>query len=426
MLSSLLIRHAYVPRMAYHARLGQRNVAQAAFSSSRPSRESVKSSLAPYFVDRHPKNNIPSSILEKVDKKLHLTKHHPLNIIKTRIEEYCLDYANKNNHPKFSVFDSLSPIVDSENCFDKLRVGPDHVSRQPSDTYYLNEDMLLRTHTSAHQCQFISEGVPAFLCVGDVYRRDEIDASHYPVFHQMEGVRIYSDEELNKALSLAGTSSSPGAITKVIEDDLKELLTGLARHLFGDVEMRWNPDYFPFTEPSFELEVMFNGKWMEVLGCGVIHKEVMQNAGQGDKHGWAFGLGLERLAMVLFGIPDIRLFWSEDPRFSTQFSEGKITKFVPYSKHPLCYKDVSFWLPNADTLAVHPNDVYELIRDIAGDIVERVELFDQFHHKKSDRHSHAYRIEYRHMDRSLTNEEVNAIQDIVRQRLVEKLLVELR
>jgi phenylalanyl-tRNA synthetase alpha chain len=86
----------------------------------------------------------------------------------------------------------------------------------------------------------------------------------------------------------------------------------------------------------------------------------MANAGQGHKHGWAFGLGLERLAMVLFDIPDIRLFWSQDPRFTSQFTDGKITKFVPYSKYPMCYKDVSFWLPAAETRAVHPNDVYEV------------------------------------------------------------------
>ena len=148
----------------------------------------------------------------------------------------------------------------------------------------------------------------------------------------------------------------------MIEQDLKRLLAGLATHLFGNVEMRWRDDYFPFTEPSFELDIYFQGEWMEVLGCGVIHREVMQNANQPTKHGWAFGLGLERLAMVLFDIPDIRLFWSEDVRFTTQFEEGKITKFVPYSKYPMCYKDVSFWLPAPTTEkpVFHVNDVFEV------------------------------------------------------------------
>lgn len=101
---------------------------------------------------------------------------------------------------------------------------------------------------------------------------------------------------------------------QIIEDDLKRILTGLAVELFGAVQMRWKEDYFPFTRPSFELEIFFNNDWLEVLGCGVIHDQVMANAGKADRLGWAFGLGLERLAMVLFDIPDIRLFWSKDER----------------------------------------------------------------------------------------------------------------
>lgn len=198
----------------------------------------------------------------------------------------------------------------------------------------------------------MSQGIEAFLCTGDVYRRDEIDASHYPVFHQMEGVRIFAKD------SPAFVGLTEAERTEYIVNDLKGILGGLAKHLFGDVEMRWNSDYFPFTEPSFELEVLFQGKWLEVLGCGVVHKEVMVNGQRPEDFGWAFGLGLERLAMVLFGIPDIRLFWTEDQRFLSQFNESKprIT-FVPYSKFPACYKDVSFWLPES---GLHPNDVYEV------------------------------------------------------------------
>jgi len=109
--------------------------------------------------------------------------------------------------------------------------------------------------------------IPSFLCAGDVYRRDEIDASHYPVFHQCEGVRLFPKSDKN---------------AKEIEEDLKRTLEGLAAHLFGievgENTMRWNEDYFPFTEPSFELEIFYNGDWLEVLGCGVIHHEVLQNA----------------------------------------------------------------------------------------------------------------------------------------------------
>jgi len=162
----------------------------------------------------------------------------------------------------------------------------------------------------------IAGGEDRFLCSGDVYRRDEIDSSHYPVFHQMEGVKMFP----------------LGTPTKEIEDDLKACLSGMAREIFGDVEMRWVDAYFPFTDPSFELEIYFNGEWLEVLGSGVIQQQIVRNADRGEEPGWAFGLGLERLAMVLFEIPDIRLFWSSDLRFHDQFQSGEIVKFKPYSK----------------------------------------------------------------------------------------------
>jgi phenylalanyl-tRNA synthetase alpha chain len=380
----------------------------------------------------HPRNNIPESIIPKIGRKLHLQKDHPLNVVKKRIEDYCQGYAERkygklpnNELRRFAIYDSLSPVVDTKSCFDDLLVQADHVSRRPSDTYYINDNLLLRTHTSAHQCQLISSGSHMFLCSGDVFRRDEIDASHYPVFHQMEGVKVFDPTEFPP-----GDSRTK----EIIEADLKELLTGLALHLFGNVEMRWNSDYFPFTNPSFELEVNFNGEWLEVLGCGVIHDKVMENAGKSGMQGWAFGLGLERLAMVLFKIPDIRLFWTSDERFHTQFtglseSPHKSVSFVSYSKYPSCYKDVSFWLPQNPGEAgssLHMNDIFEVIRNVAGDLVERVDLFDEFTHKKTGRISHAYRITYRHMDRSLTNSEVDDVQFKLRERLVTSLKVELR
>lgn len=178
---------------------------------------------------------------------------------------------------------------------------------------------------------------------GDVYRRDAIDATHYPVFHQMEGVRVFG----------------PDATTEQVVADLKAKLEGLARLLFGDVEMRWIDAYFPFTEPSLELEVFFNGQWLEVLGCGVMQQQILDGNGQPGKKAWAFGLGLERLAMILFGIPDIRLFWSDDERFTKQFKAGDIkTKFAPFSKFPPCYKDVSMWIGDSFT----ENNMCEIVR----------------------------------------------------------------
>jgi phenylalanyl-tRNA synthetase alpha chain len=160
----------------------------------------------------------------------------------------------------------------------------------------------------------------------------------------MEGVRVFTEAEWTAAGASDGVAHAAA--------ELKSTLEGLARHLFGPVEVRWVDAYFPFTDPSYEMEIFFNGQWLEVLGCGVMQQSILDGAGGTGKRAWAFGLGLERLAMVLFGIPDIRLFWSNDERFTKQFKKGGFkaggagAKFSSFSKYPPCLKDVSFWLPN--------------------------------------------------------------------------------
>ncbi|OMH84545.1 Phenylalanine-tRNA ligase, mitochondrial [Zancudomyces culisetae] len=194
------------------------------------------------------------------------------------------------------------------------------------------------------------------------------------------------------------------------------------------LQVRWIEAYFPFTSPSWEMEVFWGGEWLELCGCGVMRQELLQNAKLDDRIGWAFGFGLERLAMVLFGIPDIRLFWSSDPRFLGQFEPRKISRFVPFSKHPACHKDISFWIGKAGNTNVtfHENDMNDLIREIAGDLVQDVVLVDEFTSKKINRTSKCYRINYCSMDRNVTNEEINAIQERVRKEMSERLDIELR
>ena len=299
--------------------------------------------------------------------------------------------------------------------FDEVLVPVDHISRSSNDTYYVNAETVLRCHTSAHQAEMLRSGETAFLVTGDVYRRDSIDSTHYPVFHQMEGVRVFSKEEWEAA------GATDGAV--YAETELKAALEGLARHLFGDVEMRWIDAYFPFTEPSFELEIFFKGEWLEVLGCGVMEQAILNKAGLQENKAWAFGLGLERLAMVLFNIPDIRLFWTADQRFLKQFRQGDMTtKFKPFSKFPPCYKDMAFWLSDSFT----ENNLCEVVRGVAGDLVEEVKLIDDFTHPKTGRTSNCFRIAYRSMERSLTDDEINGLQEEVRKQVSEKLKVELR
>lgn len=364
----------------------------------------------------HPSNNIPLHIEERIGSNLHLLKNHPLNTISNTIVNYFqTDYAkhvkNSMNIDDFDVkvYDNISPIVTVKQAFDDLLIPSDHVSRSPTDTYYIDDEHVLRCHTSAHQTEIMKmPNNDCFLVVGDVYRRDTIDITHFPVFHQMEGVRLFK--------------AGDGIDTNFVVEDMKKAIENMIQAIFGKVEMRWVDAYFPFTEPSYELEIFYNGEWLETLGCGAIHRDILANTGHGNDYGWAFGFGLERLAMVLFKIPDIRLFWSKDERFLSQFSSGSLVTFKPFSNYPVCYKDISFWIPEG----FHSHTFYELVRQLTGDRVEDVKLIDQFVHPKTKRESHCYRLNYRAMDRTLTNEEIDELQFDLRDRLVKILNVELR
>jgi len=386
-------------------------------------------------------SNITPKILSHLNRNLHMQKQHPLSLIKENIVNYMYGRykPSKSNRgmPLFSVHEDVSPIVTMEQNFDSLLVPRDHVSRAKSDSYYVNKDYMLRAHTSAHQSDLIKMGLDNFLVVGDVYRRDEIDSTHYPVFHQVEGVRLISSIDTNIQLfensdrdsSRQGVHSLDAA--RLVEADLKDCLLGLAKHLFGEsVQYRWVDCYFPFTHPSWELEVLYNGEWLEVLGCGVMEQEILFKAGVQDKVGWAFGLGLERLAMVLYSIPDIRLFWSQDSGFLNQFSDAKPESKITYktiSKFPQCTNDISFWLPsNSDADSMSPNDFYDLVREVGGDIVEQVKLVDEFKHPKSGLISHCYRIVYRHMSKTLTQDYVNSVHKSIEEAAIANLNVKIR
>jgi len=217
-----------------------------------------------------------------------------------------------------------------------------------------------------------------------------------------------------------------------LERDLKGCLLGLTKHLFGqDIEYRWVECYFPFTHPSWELEIFFNGDWLEVLGCGIVEQEILHNAAAGDKVGFAFGLGLERLAMKLYQIPDIRLFWSQDTGFASQFDTTDHNKKIIYkeiSKMPQCINDISFWIPRADdeNSTYSENDFYDLVRTVGGDLIEQVELKDEFTHPKTGKCSHMYRIVYRDMHRTLTQQEVNEIHSQIEEAAKQRLGVQIR
>jgi len=202
-------------------------------------------------------------------------------------------------------------IEDEYHCFDALNTPADHPARDSQDTFYLNnsDKRLLRTHTSSVQIRVMEKQPPPVRIIvpGRVYRRDNADATHNPTFHQIEG--LYVDKN-------------------VTVGDLKGTVEFVFRELMGsDVKIRFRPHYFSYTEPSYEIDftnalVKKMGKdWLEIAGCGMVHPKVFETVGYDPEvwTGWAFGFGIERIAMLRYGINDIRLFYENDVRFLKQF-----------------------------------------------------------------------------------------------------------
>ncbi|KAK4175639.1 mitochondrial phenylalanyl-tRNA synthetase [Triangularia setosa] len=426
--------------------------------------------------------NVSSTILNLTSRKLHLQKDHPVSITRQIIESVFPS-------PTYLSYNNLDPVVTAHENFDSLGFPPSHPGRAKTDTYYINSTTLLRTHTSAHEAElFTASKSPGYLISADVFRRDEIDKSHYPVFHQMEGARvwdraavphgdvvsaIYKDLEAlpkhdmiiedpnphfhpeRNPLQSSHTAEEAEAVGKHLKRSLELMVAEIFKRVKESharagiaqstepLKVRWVEAYFPFTSPSWELEVWYQDEWLEILGCGVSQQHILNDAGVPSQIGWAFGIGLERIAMLLFQIPDIRLFWSTDERFLSQFTGvgddlGKLKPFVGFSRHPACYKDVSFWLPGHSKESAaggndkgqreqwHENDLMEVVRDVCGDVVEDVVLMDSFTHPKTGRRSVCYRVNYRSLERTLTNEEANGLHERVKGEMVERLGVEIR
>ena len=214
----------------------------------------------------------------------------------------------------------------------------------------------------------------------------------------MEGVKLF---EIDK-------KKSPEEMQKVVKDDLVKTLSKLVEYLFPKCSYCWKSDYFPFTNPSFEIEVKYNDKDLEILGCGIIQPKILENCGKSAYTGWAFGLGLERLAMKLFDIPDIRYFWTENTKFIEQFKSGKIIQFKRYSLLDKIVKDMTFWLPEdkidkENNKWLDENEFYELARNFSNDMIEEIERFDIFKHPKTKRVSFCYHITYSCCDPDMKN-----------------------
>lgn len=230
---------------------------------------------------------------------------HPVMDVMDRVIEY---FVSMN----FAIEEG-SLVEDDFHNFEALNLPKYHPARDMQDTFYFEDSMLLRTHTSPVQIRTMKNQTPPIrmICPGNVFRRD-FDLTHTPMFHQVEGLVV--DD-----------------IGKVSFANLKFILEDFLRHMFGDVKVRFRPSFFPFTEPSAEVDiscifcksdgcrVCSHTGWIEILGCGVVHENVFKAVGYKNVSGWAFGMGIERIAMLLHQVPDLRSLFEGDLRLLEQF-----------------------------------------------------------------------------------------------------------
>lgn len=221
---------------------------------------------------------------------------HPLTLVRRKIEEIFGSMG-------FSVAEGPEMETEWYN-FDALNIPKNHPARDLWDTFYLTNGLLLRTHTSPVQIRYMEKNQPPLKIIvpGRIFRHEATDFSHEFNFHQVEGLMI------DKTVSVA---------------NFKAIIQEFFKQFFGEssVQIRMRPSYFPFVEPGFEVDMMGKKGWMEMMGAGMVHPNVLNNAGLNPKdwQGFAFGMGMDRLAMMKYKIDDIRLFYSGDLRFLQQF-----------------------------------------------------------------------------------------------------------
>ncbi len=303
--------------------------------------------------------------------------------------------------PSLKNFDDIKipEIVPAKILFDLFNMPPGHPARSKSDTYYADEENVLRTHDTVFWYYYLNhpdikkrianKETLGAICYGKVYRKDEIDCRHMNVFHQFGGWLIAPDDKKT-----------------ITPEDLKNALTEIATSIFGNINFRFYDHTFPYTDPSFEMEAEINGQWIEMLGSGMVRKSVLTNLGLEGYHGWAFGFGLERLAIASMQLPDIRLLWSDDERIKKQLKLGH--KFVEVSKYPPIVRDISFVVASDFV----PNDYFDFVRELAPGIVEEVGLLDKYENAEkfgTGKISYAYRITYRSLEKTLTSAEIDEI-----------------
>ena len=333
---------------------------------------------------------------------------HAVNLV---IDSIVSSLAEDKEYPA-AIIHRTSPICSVADNFDRLLFATDSPSRSSVYTRYINEDLLLRTHTSCMIPELLKtvqrRGIEdvIFLCPGICFRRDVVDRTHCPAPHQMDIWRIKRGEP------------------RLDRESLVKLVTAVVQSVLPGAEMRMNEVQHPYTLNGLEVEVLKGGQWLELLECGEAHPVVLSDAGLDPREysGLAMGIGLDRVVMLRKGLEDIRLLRSEDPRIAKQMLN--LDPYVTVSKYPSIRQDLSIAVDNATT----DEDICETIRDVLGneiDKIEEVELRSETSYEdlpvqarerlgiKPGQKNLLVRIVFRSHERSLTHDEVNRMRDLV-------------
>jgi len=364
-------------------------------------------------------------------------KWNPVNLIVEKLTKS--DYFKD-----FTIFSSPEVVKEFET-FDLFYFPEDHVARRPSDSYFLektinkDDNLLLRPHTTIMWYHYLvwalwieklkKDWEIKVLSYGKTYRVDELDKTHHECFHQIDGLKIALKEK-----------------EIINQDTLKDVLSQTIKSIFwDDIEFRFNVDTFPYTTDSLEVEVKNGDNWLEVLWAWVVKWEVLEKLWVDSNlyNWWAFWFGIERLAMALKKIPDIRIFWNQDKRILSQWWNLD----VPYkeiSQFPPVYKDISMIVPKSKFI-IDEHELEEIkltretessffaitwiIRDLWDPLIEEVKIIDVYENDKKfgdDKKSITINITFRAIDRTLTNEEINKIYFEIREKITRDLSYELR
>lgn len=333
--------------------------------------------------------NLTPRVAEKRGRRLLHRSSHPLKTAKDEIFRHLQG---------FKPFDDLDPRVSLEANFDTALIPPGHHTRRPAEVYYLDDRHCLRTHMVAHHHDLLSRGYTRFVTAGDIYKNCLIDTDRSPVAHQVTAL---------------GLSHDPGANgVRVARMLLADLLRG------RNTRMR-EAYSFPFNARCV-FEADYSGQWLKVMDVAVLPPALVEAAGLVGETGWVMRLGLDRMAMLMFEIPDIRYLWVDDGRFLSQFRDGVVARFRPYSTMPLHQKDVTFVVPDGFNILMF----CEIVREIGGDTVQSLRETQMC--MSGGKMIRTYRIVYRSLDRTLTSHQIEATHTRVCRAIEQEIRGELR